>query len=54
MSQTNHFFLICISIATNSFLLDVVSSRLFLFYRIWMMGVEIEVLSGEGELTVHR
>ena len=39
VSQTNHFFLICISIATNGFLPYM---------------VEIEVLSGEGGLTVHR
>ena len=23
-------------------------------YHIWMMGVENEVLSGEGEHTIHR
>ena len=47
LSWTNHFFFICINVATNGFLLDVLRI-------IRIMGIEIEVLFGEGGLTVHR
>ena len=33
--------------------LDVVATDDYFIHIIWMMGVEIEVLSGEGWLTIH-
>ena len=46
--------MICINVAINGFCLMLLATHDSFLHFIWMMGIEIEVLSGEGRFTIHR